>query len=75
MAINGNQWQSMAINGNQWQSMAINGNQWGQSHVCHEQSSRELWNCTEDGSRLPEVCLQGLASNRPVLLHSKGVEK
>jgi len=32
-----------------------------------------LWNCTEDGRRPPEVYLQGLASNRPVLLHSKGV--
>ena len=29
--------------------------------------------CTEDGRRPPEVGLQGQASNRPVLLRSKGV--
>jgi hypothetical protein len=32
-----------------------------------------LWCCTEDGSRPPEVGLQEQASNRPVLLRSKGV--
>ena len=29
--------------------------------------------CIKDGSRPPGVCLQGSASNRPVLLRSKGV--
>ncbi|OSN34736.1 hypothetical protein BV321_02607 [Pseudomonas syringae pv. actinidiae] len=29
--------------------------------------------CIKDGSRPPGVCLQELASNRPVLLRSKGV--
>jgi len=29
--------------------------------------------CTKDGSRPPEVGLQEQASNRPVLLRSKGV--
>lgn len=32
-----------------------------------------MCNCAKDGSRPPEVCLQGPASNRPVLLRSKGV--
>jgi hypothetical protein len=32
-----------------------------------------LWCCTEDGSRPPEAGLQEQASNRPVLLRSKGV--
>ena len=27
-----------------------------------------LWNCNKDGSRSPEVYLQGSASNQPVLL-------
>ena len=35
--------------------------------------SLSVCNCAKDGSRPPEVCLQGPASNRPVLLRSKGV--
>ncbi len=30
-------------------------------------------NCAKDGSRPPGVCLQGPASNRPVLLRLRGV--
>jgi len=40
---------------------------------CVTNTSESLWCCTEDGSRPPEVGLQEQASNRPVLLRSKGV--
>lgn len=41
--------------------------------VCVTNMSASSWCCTEDGRRSPEVGLQGQASNRPVLLRSKGV--
>ena len=40
---------------------------------CVTNTSESLWCCTEDGSRPPEAGLQEQASNRPVLLLSKGV--
>ncbi|MEZ2312025.1 hypothetical protein AB6809_36185, partial [Paraburkholderia sp. RCC_158] len=40
---------------------------------CVTNTSESLWCCTEDGSRPPEAGLQEQASNRPVLLRSKGV--
>jgi IS5 family transposase len=44
------------------------GNQWCVSRT----QAADLWCCTEDGSRPPEVGLQEQASNHPVLLRSKG---
>jgi hypothetical protein len=41
--------------------------------VCVTNTSAGLWCYTEDGSRPPEAGLQEQASNRPVLLRSKGV--
>src|ERR1035437_4054964 len=40
---------------------------------CVTNASVSLRCCTEDGSGPPEIGLQELASNRPVLLRSKGV--
>ncbi|MGF6292660.1 hypothetical protein QFZ98_004521 [Paraburkholderia youngii] len=40
---------------------------------CVTNTSESLWCCSEDGSRPPEAGLQEQASNRPVLLRSKGV--
>ena len=45
------------------------GNQWCVSRT----QASGLWCCTEDGRRPPEAGLQEQASNRPVLLRSKGV--
>ena len=45
------------------------GDQWRVSRT----RATSLWCCTEDGSRPPEAGLQEQASNRPVLLRSKGV--
>ena len=45
----------------------------GACQTCVTNASESLCCCTEDGSRPPEVGLQELASNRPVLLRSKGV--
>jgi len=45
------------------------GNQWCVSRT----QVSDLWCCTEDGRWPPEVGLQEQASNRPVLLRSKGV--
>lgn len=39
--------------------------------MCATNTEKKLWNCIEDGSRPPGVCLQELASNHPVLLRSK----
>jgi hypothetical protein len=44
------------------------GNQWCVSRT----QAADLWCCTEDGSRPPEVGLQEQASNHPVLLRSRG---
>ena len=41
--------------------------------TCVTNASASLWCCIEDGSRPPEVGLQELASNHPVLLRTKGV--
>ena len=41
--------------------------------VCVTNMSASSWCCTEDGRRPPEAGLQEQASNRPVLLRSKGV--
>ena len=41
--------------------------------VCVMNTGEGLWCCTEDGRRPPGVGLQEQASNRPVLLRSKGV--
>jgi IS5 family transposase len=41
--------------------------------VCVTNTGASSWCCTEDGRRSPEVGLQEQASNRPVLLRSKGV--
>ena len=43
------------------------------SEGCVTNASASLRCCTKDGSRPPEVGLQEQASNRPVLLRSKGV--
>ena len=40
---------------------------------CVPNTGESLWCCTEDGSRPPGAGLQEQASNRPVLLRSKGV--
>jgi len=40
---------------------------------CVTNKSESFWCCTEDGRRPPGAGLQELASNRPVLLRSKGV--
>ena len=40
---------------------------------CVTNKSEIFWCCTEDGSGPPGAGLQELASNRPVLLRSKGV--
>ena len=40
--------------------------------ACVTNLSASLGRCTEDGRRPSEVGLQGQASNRPVLLRSKG---
>jgi hypothetical protein len=45
------------------------GKQWCVSRT----QAADLWCCTEDGSRPPEVGLQEQASNHPVLLRSKDV--
>ena len=45
----------------------------GACRTCVTNASESLRCCTEDGSRPPEVGLQELASNHPVLLRSKGV--
>ena len=47
-------------------------NVWKQTHEA-PCASESLWCCTEHGSRPPEAGLQEQASNRPVLLRSKGV--
>ncbi len=41
--------------------------------MCVTNVSESLRCCIEDGSRSPEIGLQELVSNRPVLLRSKGV--
>jgi len=46
---------------------------WGQIYVCHEQRPQVFGTVLKMGVWPPEACLQGLASNRPVLLHPKGV--
>ena len=45
----------------------------GQQWCVSRTQAADLWCCTEDGRRPPEVGLQEQASNRPVLLRSKGV--
>ena len=40
----------------------------GDGGKCATNIETTLWNCNKDGSRSPEVCLQGAASNQPVLL-------
>ena len=49
-----------------WQELA-------DGRECVTNTGESLWCCTEDGSRPPEAGLQEQASNRPVLLRSKGV--
>src|SRR5882762_8088542 len=41
--------------------------------MCVTNVSESLRCCIEDGSRSPEIGLQELVSNHPILLHSKGV--
>ena len=45
----------------------------GQDNVCHEHRPKVCGTVLKMGVWPPEVCLQGLASNRSVLLRSKGV--